>query len=116
VRSRIYIYALCYCASRRPLRSSNRYPPRLSSRYPPRPRAISPAGRGGAGGARTVRVAGKLALPRPFDTFVNAIAGLYVPAAEFAAPGFTLKVIATPFVSVTPEIELAVSQAGVLIK
>jgi hypothetical protein len=49
-------------------------------------------GRGGAGGARTVRVAGKLALPRPFDTFVNAIAGLYVPAAKFAAPGFTLEV------------------------
>jgi hypothetical protein len=47
---------------------------------------------------------------------VNAIAGPYVPGAKFAALVFTPKVIAMPFVSVTPEIELAVSQEGVLIE
>jgi hypothetical protein len=105
-----------YCANRRLLRSSSKYAPWLSSRYPPRARPISPAGRDGESGARTVSLAGKVALPRPFDTFMNAMPGPYVPGERFAALVSTLNAIATPFVSAMPEVELAVSQAGVLIE
>ena len=38
------------------------------------------------------------------------------PAAETDALAFTVSVIVTPFVSVTPKVELAVSQDGVLIE
>jgi len=55
-------------------------------------------------------------LPRPFDTFVNATAGPYVPGERRDAFGFTVRVIVTPRVSVVPKVELAVSQNGVLIE
>ena len=86
------------------------YPPRLSSRYPPRPRSTCPVGRG-SDAPRTVSLAGLVALPRPFDTFVNA----YVPGGRLEALAFTRSVIVTP-ASMTPEVELAVSQDGVLIE
>src|SRR4029450_1572318 len=104
-----------YCASERPPRSSNRYPPRLSSRYPPRPRSTCPVGRG-SDAPRTVRVAGLVALPRPFDTFVNATAGPYVPGGRLEALAFTRSVIVTPPASMTPEGERTVSQDGGLIE
>jgi len=57
-----------------------------------------------------------MALPRPLDTFVNTMPGPYVPGGRVEALAFTLSVIVTPLVSVAPEIELAVSQDGVLIE
>ena len=55
-------------------------------------------------------------LPRPFDTFVNATPGPYVPGGRLEALAFTVSVIVTPLVSVEPKVELAVSQDGVLIE
>ena len=47
---------------------------------------------------------------------MNATAGPYVPGRKFEALAFTVSVMVTPFVSVAPAVELAVSQDGVLIK
>jgi len=47
---------------------------------------------------------------------VNATAGPYVPGRKFEAFAFTVRVMMTPFVSVAPVVELAVSQEGVLIE
>jgi hypothetical protein len=47
---------------------------------------------------------------------VNATPGPYVPGDRLATLAFTVSVIVTPFVSVVPAIELAVSQDGVLIE
>jgi hypothetical protein len=47
---------------------------------------------------------------------MNATAGPYVPGRKFEALAFTVRVMITPFVSVTPAVELAVSQEGVLIE
>jgi hypothetical protein len=47
---------------------------------------------------------------------VNATAGPYVPGRKFEALAFTFSMMMTPFVSVAPAIELAVSQEGVLIE
>src|SRR5262249_24195417 len=55
-------------------------------------------------------------LPRPFDTFVNATPGPYAPGGRLEALAFTVSVTVTPAVSVTPRVELAVSQDGVLIE
>ena len=104
-----------HSASRRPPRSSNRYPPLWSSKYPPRPGAIWPIGRG-SDDPWTISLANLIALPRPPDTFVNTMPGPYVPGGRVEALAFTLSVIVTPLVSVAPEIELAVSQDGVLIE
>jgi hypothetical protein len=104
-----------HCASKRPPRSSDRYPPRPSSRYPPRPRSIWSAGRG-RDGPWTISLEYLIALPRPFDTFVNTMPGPCVPGGRVEALAFTLNVIVTPLVSVAPEVELAVSQDGVLIE
>ena len=100
-----------HCPSKRPPRSSNRFPPWLSSRYPPRPRSIWPVGAGRAG-PRTISLAGLVMLLRPFD--LNATPGPYVPGDNFEALAFTVSVITTPFESVAPAVELAVSQDGVL--
>jgi hypothetical protein len=103
-----------HSASRRPPRSSNRYPPLWSSKYLPRPGAIWPTGR--ESDPWTISLANLMALPRPLDTFVNTMPGPYVPGGRVEALAFTLSVIVTPLVSVAPEIELAVSQDGVLIE
>jgi hypothetical protein len=63
-----------------------------------------------------ISFAGLVTLPRPFDTFVNATPGPYAPGGRLDAPAFTVSVTVTPAVSVTPRVELAVSQDGVLIK
>jgi hypothetical protein len=55
-------------------------------------------------------------LPWPFDTFVKATPGPYPPGGRLDALSFTVSVIGTPLVSVTPKVELAVSQDGVLIE
>jgi hypothetical protein len=47
---------------------------------------------------------------------VKATAGPYVPGRRVDARAFTVSVIVTPLVSVAPEVELAVSQDGVLIE
>jgi hypothetical protein len=47
---------------------------------------------------------------------VNATPGPYVPGGKLEALAFTVSVIVTPFVSVAPAVELAVSQEGVLIE
>jgi hypothetical protein len=73
-------------------------------------------GRGSDGGARTISFAGHVVLPRPFDTFVNAMPGPYVPGGRLEALAFTVSVIVTPPVSVEPKVELGVSQDGVLIE
>ena len=65
---------------------------------------------------RTISLADLVALPRPFDTFVNATPGPYVPGGRVEALAFTLSVIVTPLVSVAPDVELAVSQDGALIE
>src|SRR5262245_19554521 len=101
-----------YCANNRPFRSSNKYPPRSSSRYSPRLRAVSPIARGGDGAPWTTSFTGIVALPRPFDTFVNAMAGPYVPGGSRPAPALTVRVMVMPPVSVEPKLELAVSQDG----
>ena len=103
-----------HSASRRPPRSSNRYPPLWSSKYPPRAGAIWPIGR--ESDPWTISLTNLIALPRPLDTFVNTMPGPYVPGGRVEALAFTLSVIVTPLVSVAPEIELAVSQDGVLIE
>jgi hypothetical protein len=71
---------------------------------------------GGSDGPRTISLADLVALPRPFDTFVNATPGPYVPGDKLEALAFTVSVIVTPLVSVAPDVELAVSQDGVLIE
>jgi hypothetical protein len=48
--------------------------------------------------------------------FVNTVPGPYVPGGRVKALAFTVSVIVTPLVSVVPEVELAVSQEGVLIE
>jgi hypothetical protein len=48
--------------------------------------------------------------------FVNTVPGPYVPGGRVEALAFTVSVIATPPVSVMPEVELAVSQEGVRIE
>jgi hypothetical protein len=63
-----------------------------------------------------ISFAGLVALPRPVDTFVKATAGPYAPGGRLDALAFTVSVIVTPLVSVTPKAELAVSQDGVLIE
>jgi hypothetical protein len=63
-----------------------------------------------------ISFAGLIALPRPFDTFVKATAGPYAAGRRFDARAFTVSVIVVPLVSVVPEVELAVSQDGVLIE
>jgi hypothetical protein len=63
-----------------------------------------------------VSFAGLVALPRPFDTSVNATPGPYAPGGSLDALAFTVSVIVTPLVSVVPKVELAVSQGGVLIE
>jgi hypothetical protein len=63
-----------------------------------------------------ISFAGLVTLPRPFDTFVNATPGPYAPGGRLDALALTVSVIVTPLVSVTPRVELAVSQDGVLIK
>jgi hypothetical protein len=55
-------------------------------------------------------------LPRPFDTFVNATPGPYVPGDKLEALAFTVSVIVMPVVSAVPAVELTVSQDGVLIE
>jgi hypothetical protein len=67
-------------------------------------------------GLRTISLANLIVLPRPLDTFVNTVPGPYVPGGKAEAPAFTVSVIVTPLVSVVPEVELAVSQEGVLIE
>ena len=52
----------------------------------------------------------------PLDMFVNTVPGPYVPGGRVEALAFTVSLIATPLVSVVPEVELAVSQEGVLIE
>ena len=47
---------------------------------------------------------------------MNATAGPYAPGGRDDALAFTVSVIVTPFVSVTPKVELAVSQDGDLIE
>ena len=47
---------------------------------------------------------------------MNATTGPYAPGVRLEAFAFTLNVIVTPFVSVAPTVELAVSQDGVLIE
>jgi hypothetical protein len=42
--------------------------------------------------------------------------GLYVPGGRVEVLAFTVSVMAAPLVSVVPEVELAVSQEGVLIE
>jgi hypothetical protein len=96
-------------------RGSNRYPPWSSSRYPPRPRSISSVGRV-SDGLRIISLANLIVLPRPLDMFVNTMPGPYVPGGRVEALAFTVSVIVTPPVSVMPEVELAVSQEGVLIE
>ena len=54
--------------------------------------------------------------PRPFDTFVKLTAGPYSPGGSPDAFAFTVRVIVVPRVSVVPNLELAVSQDGVLIE
>ena len=105
-----------YCASKRPPRSSNRYPPRSSSKKPP-PRlgAICPAAGEGEDPWIT-SLAGLVVLPRPFDTFANATPGPYAPGERRDALALTVRVIATPRVSVVPKVGLAVSQDGVLME
>jgi hypothetical protein len=63
-----------------------------------------------------ISFAGLVALPRPVDTFVKATAGPYAPGGRLEALAFTVSVIVTPLASVTPKLELAVSQDGVLIE
>jgi hypothetical protein len=82
---------------------------------PPRPRSIWSVGRV-SDGLRTISLANLIVLPRPLDTFVNTVPGPYVPGGKAEAPAFTVSVIVTPLVSVVPEVELAVSQEGVLIE
>jgi len=82
---------------------------------PPRPRTIWSAGRVGDG-LRTISLANLIVLPRPLDMFLNTVPGPYVPGARVEALAFTVTVIVTPPVSVMPEVELAVSQEGVLIE
>ena len=96
-------------------RGSIRYPPWSSSRYPPRPRSIWSVGRV-SDGLRTISLANLIVLPRPLDMFVNTVPGPYVPGGRVEALAFTVSVIVTPLVSVVPEVELAVSQEGVLIE
>jgi hypothetical protein len=48
--------------------------------------------------------------------FLNTVPGPYVPGARVEALAFTVTVIVTPPVSVMPEVELAVSQEGVLME
>ena len=104
-----------HCASRRLPRGSIRYPPWSSSRYPPRPRSIWSVGRV-SDGLRTISLANLIVLPRPLDMFVNTVPGPCVPGGRVEALAFTVSVIVTPLVSVVPEVELAVSQEGVLIE
>jgi hypothetical protein len=47
---------------------------------------------------------------------VNATPGPYVPGGKLEALALSLTVIVTPFMSVAPTVELAVSQEGVLIE
>ena len=101
-----------HCASRRLPRWSNRYPPWSSSRYPPRPRSIWSVGRV-SDDLRTISLANLIVLPRPL---ANTVPGPYVPGGRLEALAFTVSVIVTPLVSVVPEVELAVSQEGVLIE
>jgi len=61
-------------------------------------------------------LANLIVLPRPLDMFVNTVPGPYVPGGRVEALAFTVSLIATPLVSVVPEVELAVSQEGVLIE
>jgi hypothetical protein len=70
----------------------------------------------GSDGPRTISLANLIALPRPLDTFMNTMPGPYVPGGRVEALAFTVSVIVTPVVSVAPEVELAVSQDGVLIE
>jgi hypothetical protein len=104
-----------HCASRRLPRESIRYPPWSSSRYPPRSRSIWTVGRV-SDGLRTISLANLIVPPRPLDMFVNTVPGPYVPGGRVDALAFTVSLIATPLVSVVPEVELAVSQEGVLIE
>ena len=64
----------------------------------------------------TINFADRLAVPRPFDTFVNATEGPYVPGDRLEALALTVSVMVMPFVSVDPAVELAVSQEGVRIE
>jgi len=57
-----------------------------------------------------------IVLPRPLDPLVKVTPGPYVPGGRVEALAFTVSVIVTPFVSVVPEVELAVSQEGLLIE
>ena len=83
-----------------------------SSRYPPRPRSTWSAGRG-SDGPWTISLTNLTVLPRPL---ANTMKGPYVPGRRVEALAFTLNVTVTPLVSVTPWVELAVSQDGVLIE
>jgi hypothetical protein len=47
---------------------------------------------------------------------MNAVPGPYVPGGRLEALAFTVTLIVTPFVSVVPELELAVREEGVLIE
>ena len=55
-------------------------------------------------------------MPRPFDAFVNATAGPYVPGDRVEALALTVSVTVVPFVSMDPAVELAVSQDGLRIE